>query len=97
MNKESYFNTNQENGEVLKESRNSANRQENLIYAFFQKNFREAFSPEDIYLKVYNESVVPLTSVRRAITNLTKKGKLFKTNIQVQGMYGKKISLWKLQ
>ena len=36
----------------------------------------------------------PLTSIRRAITNLEKKGKLEKTDIQKEGMYGKKTFCW---
>ena len=31
----------------------------------------------------------PITSIRRAITDLTNLGKIVKTNRQVRGMYGK--------
>ena len=37
---------------------------------------------------------VPLTSIRRAITNLETEGLLEKTNIQKPGVYGKKNHCW---
>ena len=31
----------------------------------------------------------PLTSIRRAMTNLSNEGKLIKTDVKIEGMYGK--------
>lgn len=36
----------------------------------------------------------PITSIRRAITNLEKQGKLIKTSKQVKGPYGVNEYLW---
>ena len=38
----------------------------------------------------------PLTSIRRAMTTLTKDGKLIKTDKQVPGIYGTPNYKWKL-
>ena len=86
-----YFNTNKEVGEVLKESRQKASMQESVIMEIFQKE-NKLLSPEDVH--DYYTDNTPLTSIRRAITNLTSKGKLIKTDKQKIGKYGKKISLW---
>ena len=38
----------------------------------------------------------PITSVRRSLTGLTKAGLLVKTDMMVDGLYGRPESLWKL-
>ena len=38
----------------------------------------------------------PLTSVRRAISNLSKEGKLFKTGKLTIGLYGKSENKWSI-
>ena len=38
----------------------------------------------------------PITSIRRAITNLTDAGKIIKTDQYVKGNYGKLEHLWEL-
>ena len=39
----------------------------------------------------------PITSVRRAITDLTTEDKLIKTDIMKKGIYGKEVHCWKLK
>ena len=39
----------------------------------------------------------PITSVRRALTNLTNEDKIIKTDVKVVGLYGKKEHLWRLK
>ena len=89
----SYYNTTHLTGFELKESRRKANTQEDRILTFFEKNADKAFSPEDIqiYCMMANR---PLTSVRRAITNLTKEGYLRKTSHMKPGNYGKPVHTW---
>jgi DNA-binding transcriptional regulator PaaX len=36
----------------------------------------------------------PLTSVRRALTNLSKQGKLIKTDEKKKGIYGRDEFIW---
>ena len=38
----------------------------------------------------------PITSIRRAMTNLSNEGKLVKTDKKVKGLYGKQEHLWSL-
>lgn len=91
-----YFNTTHLTGFALKESRRKANTQEDRILTFFEKNFDKAFSPEDIqtYCMMANR---PLTSVRRAISNLTKDGYLRKTSHMKIGNYGKPVHTWQFK
>tara|TARA_R100000742_G_C4191928_1_gene23737 strand:- start:194 stop:409 length:216 start_codon:yes stop_codon:yes gene_type:complete len=67
--------------------------QEKTIYKHF-KLHRKPLSPSMV-LKQLNLNC-PLTSVRRAMTNLTTDGKLFKTNSFVIGDYAKPEHLWEL-
>jgi len=89
----SYYNTNELKGFDLKEARRKASTQEDRILTFFEKNKGNRYSPEDIqtYCQMANR---PLTSVRRAVTNLTKDGYLRKTKTMKPGMYGKQVHTW---
>jgi len=92
----SYYNTTHLTGFELKESRRKANTQEDRILTFFEKNADKAFSPEEIqtYCMMANR---PLTSVRRAITNLTKEGYLRKTPHMKPGNYSKPVHTWQFK
>tara|TARA_R100000781_G_C4079542_1_gene127229 strand:+ start:1993 stop:2301 length:309 start_codon:yes stop_codon:yes gene_type:complete len=92
----SYYNTTNLKGYDLKEARRKTNTQEDRILTFFEKNADKAFSPEEIqtYCMMANR---PLTSVRRAITNLTKEGYLRKTSHMKQGNYGKPVHTWQFK
>jgi len=88
-----YFNTNRETGDVLKQSIATAFRQQHRVLYIFQSSPRALFSPEEIHR--HFDDNVPLTSIRRAITNLTQEGKLEKTTHMSVGKYGKKVHLWR--
>ena len=77
--------------ELEKEIRNANNQEEKILKIFTNKN---ELTPSEVweYLMEY-----PLTSIRRAMTNLTEKGKLIKTNTQKVGYYGKANYVWKLK
>jgi len=92
---ESYHNTNAEEGNTLTESNRKASKQEDAILEFFKRNPGKAYSPEDIYSELITLQNSPLTSIRRAITNLTTQMKLQKTDEQRTGSFGKKIFCWK--
>lgn len=70
-----------------------AARQEELILAYFKTNPGE-YSPEKIQGKVL--PTAPITSVRRAITNLTEAGLLKKTGNKETGRYGRPVGTWML-
>jgi hypothetical protein len=65
--------------------------QEVLIYKHFQE-YKIPLSPSMV-LERLNLNC-PLTSIRRAMTNLTTDGKLTKTNRYVIGIYDKPEHLW---
>ena len=88
-----YYNTNKLKGFDLKEANRKANTQEDRILGFFEKNKNKQYSPEEI--QTYCQMVTkPLTSVRRAMSNLTRGGHLRKTKYMKQGNYGKKVHTW---
>jgi hypothetical protein len=87
-----YFNTTHESGTALKRSRKSCGEQETLIAEMFRERGR--LSPSQAH-RLYPDNGTPLTSIRRAITVLTDKGLLQKTDEQVRGVYGKPEYIWK--
>ena len=90
-----YYNTNEETGEVLTESRNRAETQGGIIYKYFRDNPRAELTPFEI--KAVLRMRAPITSIRRAITDLTTEGKLEKTSTLKSGSYGKKCHCWRLK
>lgn len=92
-----YYNTNHEEGTELLESESKAQTQEELILEYFQFNPGLQLTPFGVKSKLdWLFHHVPITSIRRAMTNLTKAGYLMKTNFKETGKYGKKNYLWSL-
>lgn len=88
-----FYNTNQENSKESSESFLKAANQETAILGLFSAaNF--PMSPSMVY-KALGEKW-PITSIRRAITDLTDEGKIVKTQKTTKGIYGKKEHLWEL-
>lgn len=87
-----YFNTTDLKGDELKESIARAFKQEEIILSLFKRHGN--LSPSDV-LKLLDFQY-PITSVRRAITNLTTKHYLIKTKVQKKGLYGKAEYIWAL-
>jgi len=87
-----YYNTNHEVREVLNNSISKNQIQQNLILKFFQVHSSN-FTPCEIETYFPN---FPLTSIRRAVTNLTREGKLIKTHKMKIGKYGKQCHTWRL-
>jgi hypothetical protein len=90
----SYYNTTNEKGFDLQKSHEKARNQEEIIYSFFL-TYGKPLSPSQVLKKLNLEC--PITSVRRALTNLTNEDKIIKTDVQVVGLYGKKEHLWRLK
>jgi hypothetical protein len=89
-----FFNTTNETGEELKESWRKVGDQEELIEEFFRVNSDKIFTPDEIQSTIPGFVGTPITSIRRAMTNLTASGVLRKTNIKRLGRYGKKNYCW---
>ena len=96
-----YFNTTNESGATLNNNVAKAKSQEEEILDIFKMDYKYwkdlqeylGMSPTDLldYFPKY-----PITSIRRALTNLTKQGKLIKTDEKRIGMYGRSEYVWKL-
>jgi len=90
---EDFYNTIYESGTSLTKLRRNAEAQQEKILWFFYINKGKSFIPFEIQKQVLPGA--PITSVRRAITNLTKEGQLSKTNFQVEEQYGVKNFKWR--
>ena len=91
---DSYHNTNDEASPVLERSEAKAQTQEDVILQLFKRGGE--YTPDGVWQKLYAGTMVPITSVRRAITNLTNLGQLEKTDKQRVGMYGKQVYVWRV-
>ena len=88
-----FYETINQTDSALKESNKKTRKQEELILDLFVKRNRP-LSPS----MVLSQSGLncPITSIRRAMTDLCKAGRIVKTDRQVKGMYGKAEHLWGL-
>jgi len=90
-----YFNTNGEEGAELLSSSEQCAKQEGVVLSLYRR-FR-FLSPSECHREHHNMfgEAPPLTSIRRAITNLAHYGLLEKTSMLRAGIYGKKEYVWK--
>ena len=88
-----YYNTNDETGEGLQHSRQNSERQMDVVYRVFESNPNMTLTPFEISTATGQNW--PITSIRRAITDLTNAGKLEKTEEKRMGPYGKQTYCWK--
>jgi hypothetical protein len=89
-----YYNTTGSAGALLVEREVNAKTQQELILEFFARVPGMQYSPSQVQQRLGLKC--PLTSVRRAITNLTTDGKLRKTSKQIDGPYGHAEYTWTL-
>lgn len=89
-----FYNTIQVTGLTLIDYRIKAEYQDERILAIFQVNKRNLtpFEVSAVYNALYPPA--PITSIRRAITNLTEQGKLIKSTEMRMGEYGKSNFTW---
>lgn len=87
----SYYNTTNESGTSLLSSESDAANQEESIINLYRRIGMASPSQVSVVFPKW-----PLTSIRRAITDLTKVGYLVKTDTKQIGLYGKPESVWRL-
>jgi len=91
----SFFNTIGLSGEQLGSAEAQAKTQEQKVAQFIRENSREWHTPTSVWRELFRESI-PLTSVRRAMTNLTDAGELAKSShATFSGLYGKPQHAWR--
>jgi hypothetical protein len=93
----SYFNTTRVSGKQKAQYTLKAKAQEDEIQKFFKARSHQLFTPSEVlsYLQSVLSAPPPITSVRRAMTNLTSLGILMKTPVQKLGPYNRPEYCWK--
>ena len=99
-----YFNTTNEVGAKLAQSTSKALTQDEAILAYFHKYDNLGATPERVlrHLKIMEKLSerrwhnTPIVSIRRAFSNLKRKGLIYKTDMMIRGDYGKPVTVWKL-
>jgi len=92
---EYFYNTIDENGDDLNKSKRHAKMQEQVVLLLFISNPTLEATPFEV-LESLNLKNTPITSIRRAMTNLTDKGKLIKMEKKKIEQFGKANHCWKL-
>lgn len=90
-----YHNTIPERGAVLETYEAKACKQDEIVKRLFEQHPTATFTPYEVWLRLGQQW--PLTSVRRAITNLTNDGVLVMTDQTRAGGYGRNNNVWKLK
>ena len=94
-----FYNTIELSLTELKDANIQTLKQEEFITEIFKANPTALISPSrmlGIYQKYYQKDT-PITSIRRAMTDLTDKEVLRKTSVMVMGLYGKQEYCWCLK
>ena len=103
-----YYNTTRLEGEQLEKAETKAKSQEQIIFEYFEmksiaaksvttKKLEDGYSPAQLWAILSDMGYkYPLTSVRRAISNLTIDGKLIKTEEKRIGLYGSPEYVWRV-
>ena len=80
-----YYNTTNEKGADLKQHIIKTETQEAVILRLYKQH--KKLSASEVW-RMFDMPGTPLTSCRRAITNLMNDGKLIKTDEKIEGLYG---------
>lgn len=83
----SYFNTTQETSTNLKQFEAKAESQEQQVLTILRRSSRGMTASE--IFRAYPDKRTPLTSVRRALTNLCNDKRVVKTAFKREGLYGR--------
>ena len=99
-----YHNTTNENGATLQESRKKAKTQDQTVLEYFKNHDQLGVTPERCLrhfkiMEKLSESKwhnTPVTSIRRSFSNLKNQGLIKKTELTIEGDFGKNVHVWKL-
>ncbi len=94
-----YYNTTKTTANKLKKFAKTNKRQDKLILELFKINPKLELSPFEVQtaLKRLRLLNAPITSIRRAMTDLTTQGNLTRTNTRKLGPYGRDSFCWKFK
>lgn len=91
-----YHNTTGLTGDTLARQTVKTGTQNWRILQFFREHADWEWTPSEVWQRL-NLPGVPLTSIRRGITDLTEMGYLVKTDTMRDGLYGKPEGCWMLK
>jgi len=86
-----YHNTTYTGSQRLAEYEAQASKQDTLVLEFMAHNRHLSFTAENIADHVL--PTAPITSSRRALSNLYARGRVRKID-QIDGMYGRPVTVW---
>jgi len=92
-----YYNTTKIKGAELDFIKSECKSQEDKILMYMQLCGGRSWTPSEIWTLLFDRKEGVLNSVRRAITNLTTKGDIFKTTNQKEGPYGRPEYIWTIE
>ena len=92
-----FYNTTSETNPTLSEYKRINSGQDATILKCFQAYRFRKLTPNDVWSLCGLSRNVPITSIRRSITNLTAAGYLVKLSEKKRGGYGRANSLWTLK
>jgi len=90
-----YFNTTNLKGDELKERQSRARTQAQDVQEILELAGKPLGASEILRRLQAPNKNPPITSVRRALSNLKSSGKVIKTPARVTGMYGTKEYTWR--
>jgi len=88
-----YFNTTRQKGEQLKVAWDKTKSQDDKVMEYFHEHGKG--TPSEVWIH-FRDSNVPITSIRRSITNLTNYNYLSKTDNKKEGIYGRPEYVWEI-
>lgn len=93
---EKFHNTTNETGEQLKQRQIRAGSQNRKVLDFFKSHSYQNFTPFEVWkwLGINNQ---PITSIRRAMSDLTNMDYLVRTNIKRMGQWNEPCFAWQLK
>ena len=93
-----YYNTTNQTGDTLKQSWESNRTQTQIVLEYFESHPCETLGASEVWERLIASKQispkVPLTSIRRAITDLCSESKLIKSEVQKIGMFTKPEHCW---
>ena len=92
-----FFNTTNLKGDELKHRRFKAGCQTDKVLQYFTDRPDRDYTPQEVQTNCAEFWDTPITSIRRAMTDLTKAGYLVKTDNKRMGNYNELTYTWKLK
>lgn len=94
--KTSFHNSTGESEQLAIQYERAAKRQECKIIDFFLRNPTGKFTPSEILAILFSDTKPPITSIRRAMTNLTDQHQLTRSDETAKGPHGRAEHYWQV-